>query len=92
MKTLTLEASGHMRFSWASEHAISHFLHPLHLESSLAIQIGSFLADNPRLLSKRCGFSLGFLGFKSDDDYDNAFKHWLTDCGKIGVQVSGRDC
>jgi hypothetical protein len=57
MKTLTLEASGHMRFSWVSEHAISHFLHPLHLESSLAIQIGSFLTGNFRLLSKRCGFS-----------------------------------
>jgi len=42
MKTLIIEASGHMRFSWESEHVISHFLHPLHLESSLAIQIGSF--------------------------------------------------
>ncbi len=42
MKTLTIEASGHMRFSWKSEQAISHLRHPLHLESSLAIQIGSF--------------------------------------------------
>jgi membrane protein YqaA with SNARE-associated domain len=42
MNTVTLEASGHIRFSWKSEHAISHFLHPLHLESSRAIQIGSF--------------------------------------------------
>jgi hypothetical protein len=32
MKTLILEVSGHMRFSWKSEHAISHFLHPLHFE------------------------------------------------------------
>jgi hypothetical protein len=42
MKTLILDASGHIWFSWKSEHAISHFLQPLHLESSLAIQIGSF--------------------------------------------------
>jgi len=42
MKTLILEASGHMRFSWKSEHAISHLLHPLHFEKSLAIHIGSF--------------------------------------------------
>jgi len=46
MKTLILEASGHMRFSWKSEHAISHFLHPLHFEKSLAIQIGSFSVVN----------------------------------------------
>jgi membrane protein YqaA with SNARE-associated domain len=46
MKTLILDASGHMRFSWKSEHAISHFLHPLHFESSLAIQIGSFFFVN----------------------------------------------
>jgi hypothetical protein len=43
MKTLILEASGHIRFSWESEHAISHLRQPLHFESSLAIQIGSFL-------------------------------------------------
>jgi hypothetical protein len=46
MKTLILEASGHMRFSWKSEHAISHFLQPLHLDKSLAIQIGSFFVGN----------------------------------------------
>jgi len=45
MKTLILEASGHMRFSWKSEHAISHFLQPLQFEKSLAIQIeSSFVA------------------------------------------------
>jgi len=43
MNTLILEASGHMRFSRESEHAISHLLHALHLENALAIQIGSFL-------------------------------------------------
>ena len=52
MKTLILEASGHMRFSWKSEHAISHFLHPLHFEKSLAIQIGSFFVVN---FSPSCG-------------------------------------
>jgi len=41
MKTLILEASGHMRSSWKREHAISHFLHPLHLDRSLAIHMGS---------------------------------------------------
>jgi hypothetical protein len=46
MKTLIIEASGQTRFSWKSEHAISHFLHPLHLDSSLAIQIGSILRVN----------------------------------------------
>jgi hypothetical protein len=46
MNTLILEASGHMRFSWASEQAISHFLQALHLESSLAIQIGCFFFAN----------------------------------------------
>jgi len=46
MKTLILEASGHMRFSWKSEQAISHFLHPLHFEKSLAIHIGSFFIVN----------------------------------------------
>jgi hypothetical protein len=45
MKTLILDASGHIRFSWKSEHAISHLRHPLHFESSLAIQIGSFLSS-----------------------------------------------
>jgi len=47
-----------MRFSWKSEHAISHFLHPLHLESSLAIHIGSFFFAILSLL-KWCGVSLG---------------------------------
>jgi hypothetical protein len=56
MKTLTLEASGHMRFSWESEQAISHFLHPLHLDRSLAIQMGSFLVGNFAPLGIR-GFS-----------------------------------
>jgi len=46
MKTLILDASGHMRFSWASEHAISHLRQPLHFDNSLAIQIGSFLTVN----------------------------------------------
>jgi hypothetical protein len=41
-----MDASGQTRFSWKSEHAISHFLHPLHLDSSLAIQMGSFLDAN----------------------------------------------
>jgi len=42
MKTLILDASGHMLFSWKSEQAISHFLQPLHFERSRAIQIGPF--------------------------------------------------
>lgn len=46
MKTLIIDASGQTRFSWKSEHSISHFLHPLHLDSSLAIQIGSLLGVN----------------------------------------------
>jgi hypothetical protein len=46
MKTRIREASGQIRFSWDREQAISHFLHPLHLESSRAIQIGSFLPAN----------------------------------------------
>jgi hypothetical protein len=46
MKTLILDASGHMRFSWKSEQAISHFLQPLHLAKSLAIQIASFFVGN----------------------------------------------
>jgi hypothetical protein len=64
MKTLILEASGHIRFSWKSEHAISHFLQPLHLDKSLAIQIGSFFVGNFWHPSKHCRFSLGFLPFK----------------------------
>jgi hypothetical protein len=43
MKTVIRDAVGHTRFSWYSEQAISHFLHPLHFESSRAIQMGSFL-------------------------------------------------
>lgn len=54
IKTLILEASGHMRFSWKSEQAISHFLQPLHLDSSLAIQIGSFLVVNFKPSVKSC--------------------------------------
>jgi hypothetical protein len=46
MKTLIIDASGQTQSSWKSEHAISHFLHPLHLDSSLAIQIGSLLGVN----------------------------------------------
>jgi hypothetical protein len=42
IKTLILEASGQMRFSWKSEQAISHFLQPLHLERSRAIHNGVF--------------------------------------------------
>jgi hypothetical protein len=60
MKTLTLDASGHIRFSCASEHAISHFLQPLHFDSSRAIQIASVLVGNSKFLLERCGFSLGF--------------------------------
>jgi hypothetical protein len=59
MKTRTIEASGHMRFSWKSEQAISHLRHPLHLESSLAIQIGSlFFFVNPEVLKTLQNFSL----------------------------------
>ena len=62
MKTRILDASGQMRFSWVNESAISHFLHPLHLESALAIHIGSFFAVGKfGYLSKRRRFSLGFL-------------------------------
>jgi hypothetical protein len=54
-----MEASGHMRFSWKSEQAISHFRHPLHFESSLAIQIGSFFFFvNPEALKTLQDFSL----------------------------------
>ena len=58
MKTLIIDASGHICFSWKSEHAISHFLHPLHLESSLAIQIGSFFFLAKLISLKTCDFSL----------------------------------
>jgi hypothetical protein len=57
MKILILEASGHMRFSWKSEHAISHFLQPLHFESSLAIQIGSFFVGKLKALLNVVNFS-----------------------------------
>ena len=59
MKTLILEASGHMRFSWKSEHAISHFLHPLHFDKSLAIQIGSFFVVNFDPSCRKMEFSVG---------------------------------
>jgi len=59
MKTLIIEASGHTQFSWNNEHAISHFLHPLHFESSLAIQIGSVFFVNSEIL-KILEFQLGF--------------------------------
>jgi hypothetical protein len=52
MKTLMREASGHIRFSWKSEHATSHFLQPLHFDSSLAIQTGSFLVVKSKALLK----------------------------------------
>jgi len=58
MKTLILEASGHICFSWKSEQAISHFRHPLHFESSLAIHIGSFFFAIPKPL-EMIGISLG---------------------------------
>jgi hypothetical protein len=58
MNTLILDASGHMLFSWKSEHAISHFLHPLHFESSRAIQIGSFLFFANLNPLKTCEFCL----------------------------------
>ena len=58
MKTLILEVSGHMRLSWKSEHTISHFLHPLHFEKSLAIHIGSFFVVN---FNPSCG-TLEFSG------------------------------
>jgi hypothetical protein len=56
MNTLIIEASGQTRFSWKSEHAISHFLHPLHLDSSLATQIGSFLGVNCKPLKRFVDF------------------------------------
>ena len=34
--------AGRMRFSCESKHVISHFLHALYFENSLAIQIGFF--------------------------------------------------
>jgi hypothetical protein len=60
MKTLILEASGHMRFSWKSEHAISHFLQPLHLDKSLAIQIGSFFVGKFQHSQNVADFPYGF--------------------------------
>jgi hypothetical protein len=58
MKTLIIDASGHICFSWKSEHAISHFLQPLHLASSLAIQIGSLFFFAKLVSLKTCEFSL----------------------------------
>ena len=58
MKTLILEVSGHMRFSWESEHVISHFLHPLHFEKSLATHIGSFFVANFNPSCKALKFSV----------------------------------
>jgi hypothetical protein len=55
MKTLILDASGQMRFSWESEHAISHFLQPLHRERSLAIQTSFFFVlAKQRFLESVC--------------------------------------
>jgi hypothetical protein len=66
MNILILEASGHIRFSWESEHAISHFRHPLHFESSLAIQIGCFLAANSKPSQKIVEMFVNALRFKCD--------------------------
>jgi hypothetical protein len=61
MKTVILDAVGQMRFSWYNEQAISHFLHPLHFESSRAIQIGSFFRFKRLTSQKYCGFFVRFL-------------------------------
>jgi len=61
MNTLIIEASGQTRFSWKSEHATSHFLHPLHLDNSLAIQIGSLLGANREPLKRLVVFGNTYL-------------------------------
>ena len=66
-----------MRFSWKSEHAISHFLQPLHLDKSLAIQIGSFLVVNSKPSKKIVEMFVNTLRFKCDaylNSGDNLFK------------------
>jgi hypothetical protein len=61
MKMVILDAVGQMRFSWYNEHAISHFLHPLHFESSRAIQIGSFFCFKSWTSQKYRDFFVRFL-------------------------------
>jgi hypothetical protein len=74
MKTLILEASGHMRFSWKSEHAISHFLQPLHFAKSLAIQMGSFFVGKLKPSLNVVNFLKDGFPLKCVSGYDNIFK------------------
>jgi hypothetical protein len=74
MKTLILEASGHMRFSWEREHAISHFLQPLHFAKSLAIHMGSFFVGKLSHPSSVVNLFKAIFSFKCVTDYDNTFK------------------
>jgi hypothetical protein len=77
MKTLMREASGHMRFSWKSEQAISHFLQPLHFERSRAIHISRFSSGaKPLQLSPKHETLILALGkFKFDAIKANPMKN-----------------